>query len=258
MTPTKNESTDTRPLLWHAAIEQLIPAIVRISTPNVSGTGVLISKSVTKSLCAIATAAHVVGDAHYWEQPIRLYHPTSKTTVLLRPGDRAIRVEAGKDEAVVVFDLIKSKIPFPGNPPKLFEKMHVLKPGVEIGWLGFPAIPKAELCFFSGKISAYIQTDSKYLVDGVAIHGVSGGPAFRINDNEVELIGVVTNYYANRSTGETLPGLAAVVDVDEFHKEAEMFKSFDEAKSKESPASAPPPRPMPKASPSDAAPQIPS
>jgi hypothetical protein len=124
------------------------------------------------------------------------------------------------------------------------------KRGVEIGWLGFPAIPRAGLCFFSGRVSSYHQSDSLYFIDGVAINGVSGGPAFILGyDAErkhetAQLMGVVSAYIPNLATGNILPGLAIVQDVAEFHDLAESFRSLDDAKAKESPHDAtPPPEP---------------
>ncbi len=68
----------------------------------------------------------------------------------------------------------------PAEPLPLVPKDKFLKVGNKIGWLGFPAIQGANLCFFSGDISAWLQSQMAYLVDGVAINGVSGGPAFHI------------------------------------------------------------------------------
>jgi hypothetical protein len=100
------------------------------------------------------------------------------------------------------------------------------------------AIPKASLCFFSGHISAWLEPDEAYLVDGVAINGVSGGPAFI---PERMLIGVVSAYIPNRATGELLPGLAVVRGVQQFHDITDGFRSLDEAKAEETPPTAPPP-----------------
>ena len=62
---------------WHDAVELLTPYVVRIWTPQGSGTGFLVSNSRTTSLCAVATAAHVISHAHYWEEPIRIEHQDS-------------------------------------------------------------------------------------------------------------------------------------------------------------------------------------
>ena len=227
---------------WHEAIDAVGPHIVRLKTSIGSGTGFLVSTSQTTGLVAVATAAHVVAHAHYWEQPIRVEHETSGKSLLLRPGDRAIKIHEHYDTSAIVFHT--GEIKFPGEPRELFKKDHYLKPGVEIGWLGFPAIPRASLCFFSGRISAYVGDDHAYLVDGVAINGVSGGPVFRRAVNSVELIGVVSAYVPNRATGESLPGLAIIREVAEFHELTAHFRNLGEAQAQEAPSTEPPPPPV--------------
>jgi hypothetical protein len=221
---------------WHATIERVTPYVVKVSTPGISGTGFLVSSSSSTDLCAIATAAHVVGHASYWDEPIRIDHHLSGTSVLLRQGDRAIRVHE-QDTAAILFE--RKDLPFPPSVLELSDKGKYWKPGVEIGWLGFPSILQASLCFFSGRISAWVQQEDAYLVDGVTINGVSGGPAFMLWDGT--LAGVVSAYIPNVSTGQVLPGLAVIRGVSHFHKIAEEFRSIDEAKAKETPPPAPPP-----------------
>ena len=71
---------------------------------------------------------------------------------------------------------------------------------------------EAELCFFHGFISGYFNDPPTYLVDGVAINGVSGGPAF---DNRVHIIGLVSAYIPNRVDRQTtLPGLMALIPIN--------------------------------------------
>lgn len=224
---------------WHEAISQLEPYLFRISTPDGFGSGFLLSRSKTASLCALATAAHVIDHAHYWEEPIRLYHPHSGKSIFLRPSERAINLNTELDTASLIFPI--SDLPVPDLALPLVQAGYHLKSGVEIGWLGFPAIPHAELCFFSGRISAYLHEDSRYLVDGVAINGVSGGPAFRQVVDTAELMGVVSAYIPNRATGEVLPGVAVVLDVSEYHDLADRFRSLDEAKAQETPPDESPP-----------------
>ena len=227
---------------WHEAIEAVAPHIVRLKTSISSGTGFLVSTSQTTDLVAVATAAHVVAHAHYWEQPIRVEHVTSDKNLLLRPRDRSINIHEHSDTSAIVFHT--GEIEFPGEPLKLLEEAHYLKPGVEIGWLGFPAIPRASrLCFFSGRISAYVGDGHTYLVDGVAINGVSGGPVFRRVVRGVELIGVVSAYVPNRATGESLPGLAIIRGVEEFHELARNFRTLGEAQAQEASSTEPPPLP---------------
>lgn len=228
---------------WDEAIDDLCPHIVRITTPDGSGTGFLVSHAANTDVVAIATAAHVVDRAHYWEQPIRIEHAASSTSVLLRPDDRAIFIEADRDTAAVVF--AKGDMKLPEKALSLAPEGKTLKIGVEIGWLGFPAVYQQELCFFSGRVSRFAKRFNGYLVDGVAINGVSGGPAFWNGGKQITLIGVVSAYLVNRATGETLPGLSLVRNVDQFLGLSKIFKSVDEAKTKEAqPTTPPPPAPQ--------------
>ena len=220
---------------WYEIVDVVAPHVVRIWTPQGSGTGFLVSISKNTPMCAVATAAHVIAHAHYWEEPIRIEHQSSGKTLILRQADRAMYVENEKDTAAIVFE--RGDLILPSEVLSLAPKAKYFKSGVEIGWLGYPAMPKASLCFFSGRISAWIQEDDAYLVDGVAINGVSGGPAFRGDT----LAGVVSAYIPNRNTGEVLPGLAVVRGVGQFHEVADSFKTLDDAKAEETPATEPPP-----------------
>ena len=228
-------------IAWHEAIKRLRPYVVKVSTPDGSGTGWLVSRSSTTELCATATAAHVLDHAHYWEEPIRLLHVASGKSVVLRPHERAVFLDESLDSAAVAFS--NSDLPFPKdlNLFPLLDKTKFIKPGVEIGWLGFPAIPQSGLCFFSGRVSAYLEDTSTYLVDGVAINGVSGGPAFVLSDDSLEVMGIVSAYIPNRATGQVLPGVAVVRDSTQFHDVGERFRSIDEAKQQEKTPTEPPP-----------------
>ncbi len=222
---------------WDEAVELVEPHVVRIMTPEASGTGFLVSLSENGGICGIATAAHVVAHAHYWEQPIRIEHKASGKTLLIRSTDRAIFPDDSKDTAGIVFE--KKDLALPDKPLDLSPEGKFLKVGLEIGWLGFPAVSSGSMCFFSGRVSAYRENQLEYLVDGVAINGVSGGPAFWNGGSNVTLMGVLSAYIANRATGETLPGLAVVTSVEQFHELSKVFKSVDEAKKKETPPEPP-------------------
>lgn len=231
------------------AVELIEPHVFRISTPRVSGTGFLISTSKNSSICSIATAAHVIEHAHYWEEPIRIDHASSGKSTVVSRDKRAILLDLNRDTAAILFD--QDDFVLPTGPFALGPKDSFLKVGNEIGWLIFPAIPSASLCFFKGYISAWIQDQSAYLVDGVAINGVSGGPAFHVLDFDekglpeeahVVLMGVVSAYVPNRATGEVLPGLSVVRDVAQFHELAPTFASLDQARKAEPPAEPPVPR----------------
>ena len=218
---------------WHECIKAINPHLVHISTPRGSGTGWLVSVSATTDLCAVATAAHVVDHAHYWEEPIRIFHPHSGSSALFRAHERAIHIDNSIDSAAIVMH--RGDLPLPTETLPLIQSGYFIKAGVEIGWLGYPAMHQSNACFFSGRISHYDEPRKRYLVDGVAINGVSGGPTFRPLTDGPELIGIVSAYIANRATGETLPGLAVIQDASQFYDIAQRFKSLDEAKLSETP-----------------------
>lgn len=231
-------------ITWSDAIEILEPHVVRISTPRGSGSGFLISNGHKNAVCGIATAAHVVDHAHYWEEPVRIDHVPSGKSLVIRRDERAIFLDVDRDTAAILFN--RGELPLPSDPLPLAPKDMFLKVGNEIGWLGFPAIPAANLCFFAGTVSAWVRAQSAYLVDGVAINGVSGGPAFYIEDvgsDPLVVMGVVSAYMPNRATGEVLPGLSVVRHVEQFHELAPTFASLDQAREAEPPAEPPSPKP---------------
>lgn len=213
---------------WWQAVDAVAPYVVQISTPCGSGSGFLISRSNVTPLRAIATAAHVVNDSHWWEEPIRLYHPTSGKTHILRNSDRAVVFRHEMDTAAILFD--GDDLPLPAQPLEMIPEGNYLKVGNEIGWPGFPAVSPLDLCFFTGCVSTWNEALRTYLVDGVAINGVSGGPAVTIiGGKQIVLIGVVSAYIPNRATGEILPGLSIVRDVAQFQELAKQVKTLDQA-----------------------------
>ncbi len=219
---------------WYEAVEYVTPYVVKISTPRGSGTGFFVSASATTDICAIATAAHVVSDSNWWEEPIRLYHPQSGQSRILRHSDRSLHFEYDMDTAAILFS--KGNLPFPAAPMPFTPEGKYFRVGNEIGWLGFPAMSPSSLCFFSGRVSLWQQDQGAYLVDGVTINGVSGGPAFTIPGNQqAVLVGVVSAYIPNLATGQTLPGLSVIRDVRQFQELARRFQSLDEAAEQQEP-----------------------
>src|SRR5437764_8081939 len=132
---------------WHHATDVIEPYVVRIATPRGSGTGFLLARGKKESFIAIATAAHVVQHAHFWEEPIRIDHLSTSTSILLRVSDRAIFIDEARDSAAIVFD--KPEAPLPEKTLALAPEGKILKVGVEVGWLGYPAVSSQDLCFFS-------------------------------------------------------------------------------------------------------------
>lgn len=216
---------------WFQAVEILKGCVIRIATPIGTGSGFLLPWQSKSGLCAVATAAHVIDHASYWEQPIRLDHIETGKSMLIRQEQRAIFADAKLDTAVIVFET--GVIEPPEEPFSFVPAQNYLKVGNEVGWLGFPAITPS-MCFFSGRISAWREEDKAYLIDGVAINGVSGGVVFNLQDEKPMVVGVVSAYIPNRATGEVLPGLAVARDVSYLHEQATNFASLDEARAAQS------------------------
>lgn len=225
--------------MWQSSVEIIKPHVVKITTPGGSGTGFQISTSETAKLCAVATVAHVINHAHYWEDPVRLFHQESQATILLHHDQRVILVDIEHDTAAIIFN--KTLIPFPIKTLSMTTEGKYIKIGNELGWIGYPAVSPTNLCLFSGRASCYLEKEFAYLVDGVAINGVSGGPAFLpLTKESIMIVGVVSAYVPNRATGDTLPGLCVIQDVIQFQDLAKRFKTLDEAKKKETPPIPPP------------------
>ena len=216
-------------ITWAAAIETMKPFIFRVSTPSGHGTGVLLSFSKKTKLCGVATALHVVDHSFEWQEPIKLRHFESSKEVLIKAGGRYIFRLPEKDLAFVLF--LNSELPLQENKIPLAPKGKFLIQGVQMGWCGFPSVAPHELCFFSGPVSCYLQKQESYLVDGVAINGVSGGPAFTTDEQNtgIVLCGIVTAYISNSSPGGITPGVCFIRDIAPYHAQIENFKTLDDA-----------------------------
>ncbi len=219
---------------WARTVALVRPYVVRISTPNGHGTGFLFAQNSV--LWGIATAAHVVRHEHAWEEIIRIELLESGKEIVLHHDDRAIIFSESADAAAIVVG--KKELQFPGTLLPLIDPTKYWGVGIEIGWLGYPGLGRLterQLCFFTGSISAWLGDQSTYLVDGVAIHGVSGGPAFTRRGGEI--FGIVTAYIPNLARGQTLPGLACVVDVAELQSVVQDFRDLDQAQQRQTPPS---------------------
>lgn len=217
---------------WNQIIEKVKPYIVKIETPTGSGTGFLCLYNDDKKWCGIATALHVVSEADEWQQPMKIIPNGSSNHIFLKESQRVIFPDYNTDSAIVLFEK-PLETPFPDSTIPLQPVEKPLDLGFEVGWLGFPYIEPYTLCFFSGCISARREERKAYLIDGVSINGVSGGPVFYSTDTgEVEIVGIVSAYKANRATGSSLPGLLIAQDVSHFHGVIQHIKSIDEARKK--------------------------
>lgn len=215
----------------HEAFEIIRQSVVRIDTPQGSGTGFLVANGRNKEICGVATASHVIHHTHLWQEPIRITHELSGKTRFLHHSERAVLSDPDCDIGSIVFG--RGDIGFPENPLPITPQEKHLKIGKDVCWIGYPAVVNQPLCLFSGKVSSWIEVQKAYLIDGVAINGVSGGPVFTIFEDTIMIIGVVSAYVPNRSTGEALPGLCIARDVTRLHDEISRFNNFDQAKEEE-------------------------
>ena len=200
---------------WNRLIEKIATQIVRIEGDRGSrGTGFLLGRG--KLLRTIATARHVFEAIA--GKPATICHTPSGKRVRVGkgPGLRNFLIAApGSDLDVALFFLLAPELPQPTVP--ILEQGHHVQIGTEVGWLGYPGLTDT-LCFFSGRISAVLPDKASYLIDGVAIPGVSGGPVFCETSRGLRLIGSISGYtYGTRKTGpsseHSLPGLAIANDV---------------------------------------------
>ena len=229
MDMTDSQNNDKR-VPWHVIFENVTPHIVRISTPRGSGTGFLLGRSPAGKFTGIATAAHVINEAHLWHEPIRIEHISSGQVIFLEHGKRGIKVDQNFDAAAIAFDssLLKD---LPSTPIPLLPQDKYLKIGNEVAWLGFPGNGMGNLCFFAGRVSSFLQKEQGYLLDGVIINGVSGGPVIANNfDGSFCFFGVVSAYRPNMNSGAALPGLGVATSAANFYaalEELNALKEFD-------------------------------
>lgn len=229
---------------WHKPYDAIVEHVVRIETPNGSGTGFLFGYNGDNTVAAIATASHVVDRCHDWRQPIKLVHDSSKTEVFLDHSERVVFLDRRRDSASIL--VLADKLPLPKAPLPLMDATKMKKVGVELAWVGYPSVAYPKLCFFTGCVSAFLTDDDCYLIDGVAINGVSGGPVFAsIGDGQPELVGSISAYMPNRVGGSTLPGLLRAQDIAPFHETLKTIKSLDEARTKEQEQASQQPLPPP-------------
>ncbi len=217
-------------LPWYEALDQIRQYVFKVSTPGGSGTGFLISFREKTGLCVVATAYHVIQHAYSWEEPIRLQHAATSHNRLLHADDRVVMTKPVNDSAVVIF--AKEDLQINTQPPALAPEGKYLRPGKEIAWAGYPAVAPDEFSFFNGHVSCCLQKDKSYLVDGVAINGVSGGPAFTLVGKELHIIGTVSAYIPNRVMGEALPGVCFVTGIDAFQTIVKDIDTLEEAREK--------------------------
>jgi hypothetical protein len=212
----RQEKTKWPELAWDLVVDKVSKCTFRIYAGKSAGTGFVVSlgsdKKQSIKYLMMVTAWHVVEGVIGNDEPIRFVSADKKISIGEKGGACGIfRLGPPKfDIALIMFGTRESILSKKELLPMLpFES--VLARGAEIGWIGFPGLVEPELCFFKGVVSGYLNDPPTYLVDGVAINGVSGGPVF---DNRAHLIGIVSAYIPNRLDElNTLPGLMVAVPI---------------------------------------------
>lgn len=197
---------------WADAVREVLPHVVRIEVPDSYGSGFHIAhrRERRQQLASIATAAHVVAHARKWQEPIRL--SGHKSSVALEP--RQYRMALNDDLDLAIIEVPWEAVDFPPEPLPTVASARTLPSGFPIAWCGYPNIVEEINCFFSGHVSAPLAAEGDYLVDGVVIHGVSGGPAFVQAGGQCTIVGVLSQYLPNRTNGDSLPGLGVVRSIN--------------------------------------------
>ena len=223
-------------MTWDEVAKSVIPYMFKIETPQGHGTGFLCSYNEILQSVGVATAYHVVQHSDKWQQPIRFVLDSGES-LLLQHEEYTVFSNPDTDSAMILIPqtcLMLSKLRLPETLMELISPSQPLPIGCEVAWLGYPYIAPDKLCFFSGAISAWLDFRKAYLVDGVTINGVSGGPVmFQNSDKSYQVVGFVTAYIPNRATGEAAPGLIVVQDVSYFSNTIATMKSIQEGMSKQ-------------------------
>jgi hypothetical protein len=215
---------------WNTLQKKIKGHLIRIETQQGSGTGFLFAYTPAGGLAAIATAAHVIDESHAWKQPIKLIHDQTGEVAFVTEEQRVVFINQSRDTAIILVQ--KDILPFPDATFPLADSTKFKTVGVDLAWTGFPSVAYPTLCFFSGRISAFLESQDCYLIDGVAINGVSGGPVFyELADGTPEIVGIISAYMPNR-TGNT-PGLLRAQDITPLAETLADLQSMHEAKEKE-------------------------
>lgn len=214
---------------WSDAVNECLACIVKIETPTGHGTGFLCFYNQDKTMTAIATAGHVIFHADKWMEPIRIHTHDGEKSILLTAKERHVTMGNMSDSALILFSKHQDLFT-PKNPIPLLDQEYVLRVGTEVGWIGFPTLEPETPCFFSGMISARQDHKNAYLIDGVAINGVSGGPVIFIDqEDRVKVVGTVSAYRINKATGDALPGLLIAQDLSLFHDIITHIRSVEDS-----------------------------
>jgi hypothetical protein len=204
-------------LRWDEAVDRVAKSVFRLYAGSSGGTGFLVGLGRDRQsgdyYATLATAWHVLEGLPGTSDELEIVS-VDRRTVFTSAADQVGFHPIGDARYDTGLIILRTGSPILQETEllPLFPYDSVLARGADIGWLGFPGITEPELCFFHGHISGYLNDPPTYLVDGVAINGVSGGPAF---DNRAHIIGLVSAYVPNRvDERTTLPGLMTLVPIN--------------------------------------------
>ena len=178
---------------WSRLVEEIKPYIVKIETPHGSGTGFQIGEDAKWAYAITVTAHHVIAFAEEWRLPIKITRETPSESLELPPAaPGGSRIRRTRQDASSLF------LPVKRHLPQITLHPASLPVGTEVGWLGYPgSVSGGKLAFFSGRISVVLHEERNYLLDGVVLPGVSGGPVFTERDGRIAIVGLVTSHIPN-------------------------------------------------------------
>lgn len=201
---------------WDKVVDLVERAVFQIWAEGSTGTCFLISvgkqHQSNSDNYMFATAWHVVEKIAGSEQSIFLSSSDGKSIYETAAGSYGIfRLGSEVFDTAGIWLKSPAKIVSQEDLLPILGYQWQMARGTEIGWVGFPGIAGGNLCFFRGVVSGYYDSPPTYLVDGVAVNGVSGGPAF---DDRAHIIGLISSYIPNRvDQFTTLPGLVGVIPI---------------------------------------------
>lgn len=213
-----NDNGGTWPeLQWHDVVDRASKSVFRLYAGSSAGTAFVIGLGREPRngdwYATLATAWHVLENLPGRTDDLELVS-VDRRTVFSSAADQIGFYPLGEPRYDTGLVVVRTAAPLVEQQEllPLIPVESMLARGAEIGWLGFPSITEPELCFFQGYVSGYLSDPPFYLVDGVAINGVSGGPAL---DNRAHVVGLVSAYLPNRiDPATTLPGLMALVPIN--------------------------------------------
>ena len=178
---------------WSRLVEEIKPYIVKIETPHGSGTGFQIGEDAKWAYAITVTAHHVIAFAEEWRLPIKITREAPSESLKLPPAaPGGSRIRRTRQDASSLF------LPVKRHLPQITLHPASLPVGTEVGWLGYPgSVSGGKLAFFSGRISVVLHEERNYLLDGVVLPGVSGGPVFTERDGRIAIVGLVTSHIPN-------------------------------------------------------------